>query len=227
MIQPFLEHLRGGIVISCQATPPNPLAGPDHMAVMAAAAEQGGAVAIRADGPDDIAAIKRATALPVIGINKVGRDVHPVYITPTFESAAEVARSGSDLIAVDGTQRARPRGETLPGLIARIHNELRVPVMADVDTVEAGRTAADAGADLVATTLSGYTGDARPQGPDIELIARLRRAVDVPVVAEGRYRDVQDIRLAFAAGALAVVVGTAVTNPVAITRRLVGWDGAR
>ena len=45
MKQNILEQLRGGLVVSCQARPGNPLRGADHMAAMAAAAELGGAVA--------------------------------------------------------------------------------------------------------------------------------------------------------------------------------------
>ncbi len=93
--------------------------------------------------------------------------------------------------------------------------------MADVDCLQAGVMAARAGADLVATTLSGYTGIETPDLPDIELVAGLVREVSCPVVAEGRYWSPQEVRLAFAAGAHAVVVGTAITNPMAITRRLV------
>ncbi|HZV50679.1 MAG TPA: N-acetylmannosamine-6-phosphate 2-epimerase [Candidatus Dormibacteraeota bacterium] len=215
-----IEEIRGGLVVSCQATPPNPLAGPGSMALMARAAELGGAVGIRANGPADIAAIKEATGLPVIGIHKLGRDVSPVYITPTFEAAAAVAAAGCDLIAVDGTLRPRP-AESLSELIQRIHGELGLPVMADVDCLQAGVMAARAGADLVATTLSGYTGIETPDLPDIELVAGLVREVSCPVVAEGRYGSPQEVRLAFAAGAHAVVVGTAITNPMAITRRLV------
>jgi hypothetical protein len=67
--------------VSCQARDDNPLHGPVHMAAMAQAAEQGGAVAIRANGADDIRAIRAATPLPVIGILKVF-GAAPVIITP-------------------------------------------------------------------------------------------------------------------------------------------------
>ena len=76
------------------------------------------------------------------------------------------------------------------------------------------------GAAAVATTLSGYTGPgAPPAGPDLELVAALAARVDCPVVAEGRYASPEQVRAAFAAGAFAVVVGTAITNPVALTQR--------
>ena len=102
-----------------------------------------------------------------------------------------------------------------------IHELLGVMVMADVDSLDAGVAARDAGADVVATTLSGYTGAAVPDEPDVELVARLVEALDCPVIAEGRYWTPEDVLAAFDAGAHAVVIGTAITNPLAITRRFV------
>lgn len=216
-----LESLRGAIIVSCQAALDSPLHGPESMATMAAAAELGGAGGIRADGPNDVAAIKQRVRLPVIGINKAGRNEHPVYITPTFETARAVAEAGADIIATDGTLRSRPDNGTLRDLIARIHDELHLPIMADVDSVEAGIAARQAGADLVATTLSGYTSGAKPKLPDIALVAALVRETDCPIVAEGRYWVPEQVQLAFAAGAHAVVIGTAITNPIEITHRFV------
>lgn len=208
------------IVVSCQAGPDNPLHGPGPMTLMARAAEAGGAAGIRADGPADVAAISAAVSVPVLGINKTG-DRDGVYITPTFEAAAEVVRAGASVVAVDGTDRPRPGGD-LARLVAAIHDRLGVPVMADVDTVATGRYARAAGADLVGTTLSGYTGGpVDGDGPDLALVRALAGELDCPVVAEGRYWTRDDVVAAFDAGAHTVVIGTAVTNPMAITRRLV------
>lgn len=215
-----LELLRG-VIVSCQARPGSPVYGPQYMAAMAMAAEQGGARGIRANGVEDIDAIKRASKLPVIGISKVGRDTNPVYITPAFEDARAIAGVGADVIATDGTIRPRPDGRSLAELVQRIHEELGLPVMADVDCIDAGKAAADAGADILATTLSGYTSGAVPELPDIALVAALVRESGLPVIAEGRYWNPEQVLLAFAAGAHAVVIGTAITNPTAITQRFV------
>ncbi|SDL40634.1 N-acetylmannosamine-6-phosphate 2-epimerase [Nonomuraea jiangxiensis] len=210
------------LVVSCQAAATSPLHGPGPMAMMARAAEQAGAVAIRANGPADVAAIAEAVRLPIIGINKTG-DRAGVFITPTVAAAAEVIRAGATLVALDGTLRPRPDGTTLAEQIAAIHDEYGVPVMADVDGYEAGLAAREAGADLVATTLSGYTGPGPvPAGPDVELVAALAAALDCPVVAEGRYSTPEQFRAALDAGAHAAVVGTAITNPGAIVQRFLG-----
>lgn len=212
---------RGSLIVSCQAQPDSPFHGPAGMAAMARAVAAGGAAGIRANGPDDIRAIKGVVDLPLIGIWKTG---HPdgVYITPTFEAAAAVVAVGAEVVAVDATDRERPDGGTAAALIARIRDELGVPVMADVDTVPAGLAAAAAGADLVASTLSGYTPATAggPDGPDLQLVEQLATRLVTPVVAEGRYRTGADVRRGLDAGAYAVVVGTAITNPTAITRRV-------
>jgi N-acylglucosamine-6-phosphate 2-epimerase len=207
------------LVVSCQAPPGSPLHDPGTMALMARAAEAGGAAAIRANGPDHVSAIRAAVGVPVIGIHKLG-DPAGVFITPTVAAAAEVVRAGADLVAVDGTRRPRPDGRPLADQIARIHG-LGVPVIADVDGLESGLAARDAGADLVATTLAGYTGGPAPDGPDLELVARLVDKLDCPVVAEGRFRTPEHVRDACDAGAHAVVVGYAITNPTDLTARLV------
>lgn len=212
----LVERLAGGLIVSCQAPDGDPLDGPDMMARMAKAAELGGAVGIRADGPGDIAAIRAGVALPIIGIYKIKDENTPVYITPTFASAQAVAKAGADIIAIDGTQRPRAGATSLQGLIEQIHAELHLPVMADVSTLDEGIQAARAGADIVATTLSGYTPYSRPPQhyePDFELIRELAGSVSVPVIAEGRFTRPEHVEMAFDAGAYAVVVGTAITRP--------------
>ncbi|MER7246528.1 putative N-acetylmannosamine-6-phosphate 2-epimerase [Kribbella sp. NPDC000426] len=210
---------RGSLVVSCQAGPENPIHGPAAMALMAQAAEAGGAGAIRANGPEDIAAIRAVTDLPIVGLHKLG-DPAGVFITPTYEAAAGVVAAGADVVALDATLRRRPG--SLVRLIVRIHDELGVPVMADVDSLDAGLAARDAGADFVATTLSGYTDSRTPDGPDVDLVRRLAAELTCPIIAEGRISTPDDVRAVCEAGAYAVVVGTAITNPMEITARLAG-----
>lgn len=214
-----LTPLAGRVVVSCQARPDNPLHGPQFMSAMAIAAERGGAAAIRAEGVADISAIRAATSIPIIGIRKF-LDGRQVYITPTFDAAREIVAVGADVVAIDATLRDRAGGPSASELIRRIRDELDVRVMADVDDLRSGEAAAAAGADLVATTLAGYTGESVPRDVDLKLITRLDAAIDVPVVAEGRIWTTDDVRASFEAGAWAVVVGTAVTNPQRITARL-------
>jgi len=207
------------LVVSCQARPDSPLHGPAFMAAMAKAAAQGGAKAIRANGPDDIRAIRAATGVPIIGLNKIRDEQHPVYITPSLESARAVAEAGADMIAIDATSRPRA-GEPVSDLIRCIHSDLGKPVLADVDTLECALAALGYGADAVATTLAGYTENrAKSPGPDFDLLRQLLETVRVPVIAEGRVWTADEVAHAFELGAAAVVIGTAITNPREITRR--------
>lgn len=220
---------KGALVVSCQARTDNPLHGPVHMAAMALAAQAGGAAALRANGADDIAAIRACCALPLIGIDKVWDDRFPVYITPGFAHAERVARAGADIVGLDATGRPRD-GEPVERLVARIRDELRREVFADISSVAEGRAAAAWGATYVATTLSGYTEDTahrRGPGPDLDLLAALAAELSVPVVAEGRFDTPELVAEAFRRGAHAVVVGTAITNPREITRKFARAAGPR
>jgi len=210
-----------GLIVSCQARADNPLHGPMFMGAMARAARDGGAAGVRANGPEDIAAVK-AAGLPIIGIHKVFSDQYPVYITPDFDAAAAIVEAGAEIVALDCTLRPR-NGESPEILIRRIRDELKAEVFADISTFEEGIAAADWGATYVATTLSGYTAETqpKPEQPDLTLLGRLAVRLPVPVVAEGRYNSPQWVKRGFEAGAHAVVVGTMITNPREITRAFV------
>ena len=215
----FVTQVRGRLIVSCQALVHEPLYGAETMAKLAVAAAQGGAAAIRANTPVDIAAIRKAVTLPIIGLYKEDIPGYPVYITPTLRHALEIAEAGADVIAIDATARSRPEPGTLADFITHIHAQTGLPVLADISTLAEGVAAVEAGADLVSTTMSGYTGESPVQRePDLELVATLSRAVSVPVLAEGRYRTPQQASNALAVGALAVVVGGAITRPQEITR---------
>ena len=222
----IIEKLHHGLIVSCQARPGNPLRGPEHMSVMALAAEMGGAVAIRADGPRDIPAIKRLVKIPVIGIYKTHPNPDYPYITPTFEHAKALADMGVEIIALDATLRPREDGTDIAELIGRIKSELGVLVMADIATFEEGVAAAKAGANIVATTLSGYTTYSPfTKKPDLELVRRLKATIDTPIIAEGRYNSPEDFAAGINAGAHAVVIGKAITNVQFITDRFIKESG--
>lgn len=222
---PFTSQLRplaGGLIVSCQAPPGHPLHGSDYMAAMAAAAAAAGAVGIRANGPDDIAAIRKRTDLPIIGIDKQLQADGTILITPNLAGARAIVAAGATMVALSCNIAQRPDEAALGALIQAIREDVGVPVMADCATVADGIRAAALGADLVATTLSGYTPDSAVQdGPDLALITEMTAAQPRPVVAEGRIWTPAEAQAALAAGAFAVVVGTAITNPLVLAERFV------
>lgn len=220
MTEDALDAVRGRLIVSCQAAAGEPLHGPTHMSAMALTVLAGGASAVRLEGPDDVAAVRAQSAAPIIGLWKLAGA--PVYITPTLAAVRAVAEAGADIVAVDGTGRDRPDGSTLADVVDLVHGEYGRLVMADVATLEEGVAAASAGADVVSTTLSGYTGGPVPPGPDLDLVAQLADALDVPVVAEGRIGTPEEVAEALRRGAWAVVVGGAITRPAQITARFAG-----
>jgi N-acylglucosamine-6-phosphate 2-epimerase len=129
-----------------------------------------------------------------------------------------VVDAGCDVLTVDATQQPRPNGETLPDFFKALKRLFDLPLMADVSTVDEGLQAADLGADLVATTLSGYTPySLQSDRPDFQMVSDLAYRLDIPVILEGRVRAPDDVREAFNHGAFAVVVGSMITRPAAIT----------
>ncbi|MFZ4794396.1 MAG: N-acetylmannosamine-6-phosphate 2-epimerase [Blastocatellia bacterium] len=208
-----IESLRGGLIVSCQAPEGSPLNDPRVISAMALAAERNGAVGVRINGPANIRATRELVSIPIIGIEKVVSPGSPVYITPTFEVAERLRASGADIIAIDGTGRPRPNGERIEDLISRIQSRLELPVMADIATLDEGLFVADWGADIVATTLCGYTEETRGESlPALDLTQALSRRLDQPVICEGGVASPHDLERAFNAGAFAVVVGTAITG---------------
>ncbi len=207
------QRLNQRLIVSCQAPVLSPLHDPAVIAAMALAAVQGGAAGVRIDTPAHIQAVRQRLSAPIIGLWKQVLPGSEVYITPQFHHAQAVAKAGADLIALDATQRPRNGGESLSELIPRIQRELGLPVMADIATLEEARLAEAAGADLVGTTLYGYTREtARFPPPGLELLAALVKTLRVPVLCEGGIATPQMLRQALDLGALAVVVGTAITG---------------
>jgi glucokinase-like ROK family protein len=190
------------------------------MARFARAAVEGGAVGIRANGCDDVRAIRQAVSVPIIGIWKAPEDDGEILITPSFETARQLVAAGADIIALDCTAR----GERFGALerLRQIKAELGVPIFSDIATVDEAVRAAQAGADAVLSTLRGYTREtSHVKTFEPPFIAELVRAVSVPVIAEGHIQTPDEVGAALDAGAFAIIVGTAITRPELITRGFV------
>lgn len=215
-----LSILRDRLIVSCQAPDGDPFRNAESMARFALAAERAGAGGIRANGVEDIRAIRAAVSLPVLGIQKTMADDGRVLITPSLAAARAVVDAGASIVALDCTVRGQRYGAL--ERLRRIRSELSVPVMADIATVEEALEAVEAGADIVGSTMRGYTDET--VGRDVfepRFIEELVRAARVPVIAEGHIWSPEEAAAALRAGALAVVVGTAITAPQRITERFV------
>lgn len=219
-----IQALHRGLIVSCQAPVDSPLHEPTVIAAIAQAAVTQGAVGVRIDTPEHVDAVRQRCSVPIIGLWKQQLAGSKVYITPQFHHAAAIAQAGADIIAIDATLRNRPGGETVTTLIERIHAELGKPVMADVDTIEAAIAAEASGANVVATTLYGYTAQTNHLSPPgFDLLTQMVRRLNIPAICEGGISSPQMARHALDLGAYAVVVGTAITG---IDRQVTAYQQA-
>ncbi len=219
----IITNLKGKIIVSSQAMPDEPLYKEECMNAMMASVINGGAAALRVAGARDVRNAKKFN-VPVIGLTKPEK-LPPnwkevVYITPTMKEVKELIDAGADIIAFDGTLR---NGKArLEEFISEIHKENRL-AMADISTLEEGLECAKLGADIVSTTLAGYTLESGEptEGPDYDLLKKLVSATNTPVILEGRIWEPKEVKKAFELGAHCVVIGSAITRPQLITKRFI------
>lgn len=223
----ILNRIKGTVVVSVQAMPNEPLYLEQCMIGMMKSVVNGGAGALRLAGARDVKNAKKLFNLPIIGLTKP--NIIPknykelVYITPNIKDVIELVDAGADVIATDATQRKRPNNEKLQDLIKYIHINKRL-AMADISTLEEGLNAKELGADIISTTLAGYTlesANSPANDPDFELLKQLVEQTQLPVVLEGRIWEPEQVNKAFELGAHCVVIGSAITRPQLITKRFV------
>jgi putative N-acetylmannosamine-6-phosphate epimerase len=220
----ILSQLSGRLIVSCQPVTGGPLDDPRIVAGMAMAALAGGAAGLRIEGVANLRAVRAVTDAPVIGLVKADLSGTPVRITPLVAHVQGLAEAGADIIAVDATDRPRP--VAVADLLAAVRATGRL-AMADCATFAEGERARDMGFDVLGSTMSGYTGGPEPDEPDLDLVRDLSR-LGAFTVAEGRYRTPAQAAAAMAAGADAVVAGSAITRPEHVTAWFVAAiDGAR
>lgn len=217
-----LNKIKGGLIVSCQALENEPLHSSMIMMRMAKAAQMGGAVGIRANTPQDCSEIKKNVDLPMIAIYKVVYGDSNVYITPTIEEVKKLLPINPEIIAIDATKRPRPDGKNLEEFFKEIRKIYNGLIMADISDFEEAIEAERIGFDIISTTLSGYTEYTldRPE-PDIELIEKLKAAINIPIIAEGNVETPELAAKCLESGAWAIVVGGAITRPQLITKKFV------
>jgi putative N-acetylmannosamine-6-phosphate epimerase len=208
-----LDVLRRQLVVSCQPVTGGPMDRPDIVAAFALAAIDGGARGLRIEGVDNLRAVRVVTKVPVIGLVKCDLTDSPVRITPLIEQVDALIAAGADIVAFDATDRPRPVPRE--AIVARIHDGGAL-AMADCASAADGRAAAAMGCDVLGSTMSGYTEGPVPEGPDLAILPELARLGRF-VMAEGRYQVPADAAAALAAGADAVVAGSAITRPELVT----------
>ena len=220
-----MEELRHKLIVSCQALPDEPLHSDFIMARMAVAAKEGGASGIRANSVVDIAAIRKAVDLPIIGIIKRDYQGADVYITATMKEVDELMTVRPDIIAIDATTSTRPNGESLKEFFQKAKGKYPDQLwMADCSTIDEMLAADQLGFDFIGTTLVGYTkqsqGD-KIESNDFEIIRKALSKLSHPLIAEGNIDTPDKVRRVLEQGAYSVVVGSAITRPQLITKKFV------
>ena len=223
--------LKKGLIVSCQATPEEPLHGSEIMARLAIAAEMGGAVGVRVNTYSDLCAVRKAVKIPILGLIKTVHEGYWPYITTTMEDVDLVVKSGADIICIDATNYPRYDGNDFPTFYQLVREKYPgKEIMADISTYEEGVRADKLGCDYVATTLWGYTPDTTDKGasliqelrePNIELIAQLSKVCKAPIIGEGRFWDSTKAIEGFKVGAYGITIGAGITRPQIITKKIV------
>ena len=207
--QEILDAIHGKMIISCQAVEGEPLYVEEKsiMYLMARAAKQAGTPAIRTSSIRDVIAIKEETGLPVIGLVKIQYPGYEAYITPTMKEVDDLVAAGSDVVALDCTLRKRGDGTTINEFIAQIKEKYPdIILMADISNYEEGVNAWKCGVDIFGKT-------------DYELMSRLAKDIDIPVIGEGKIHYPDQAVKALQTGAWSIVVGGAITRPLEIAQR--------
>lgn len=210
-----------GLIVSCQAVEGEVLHPFDIMGQLALAAKAGGAKAIRASGIRDIISIKKIVDLPIIGLIKAHYGECNVFITPTLKEVKELCEVGVEYIAIDATFRERPEGANLKDMISYVKNNYPdIKLVADIATMEEGVNAEKLGFNCISTTLCGYTENTKGlKIPNIPLIDALVYECKCKIIVEGGIWEVSQLKEIIEHGIDTVVIGTAVTRPMEITKR--------
>jgi N-acylglucosamine-6-phosphate 2-epimerase len=212
-----LETLRGGLIVSVQAPAGSALDDPYVLAAMARAAQDAGAVGVRMQGIANLRAARERVTVPIVGIVKRNCPGFEPYITPGLSDVRAILDTGCEIVAFDATRRERPDGSSTAQFVAAVRAGGAL-AMADCACASDGSQAVAAGADIVATTLCGYTAEtAGTSLPALELV-RAFSSLGCFVICEGGVATPKSGQAAIAAGADAIVVGTAITG----LARLVG-----
>jgi N-acylglucosamine-6-phosphate 2-epimerase len=215
----IFDELKNGLIVSCQARGNSPFNSPEGVALLAQAAELGGAAGIRSEGIQKTERIIQQTHLPVIGLVKSDFSDGFVRITGSFQDVELLLKIGTHIIAIDGTFREREK-LTGPEFIKRVKENYSCTILADIAQYDEGLACIDAGADALSTTLSGYTPETvhlKEKGPDFDLLKNLAVVSGIPVFAEGRVNTPEQAARMMELGAWGVIAGTAITSPNAVT----------
>jgi N-acylglucosamine-6-phosphate 2-epimerase len=203
-----------GLIVSCQVESKSAFTDRD-VVKFSIESSKGGCVGLRIRGVKNVSMVKDKVNLPIIGLTKSLYKNDDVYITPTAEDGIKLFDNGADYIAMDATGRNGYKELNKLSL-------QNIPVIGDISNISQAYKAIDNGCVALTTALSGYTSECcTSDNPDYKLLEELiNKFSNIPILAEGRYWERNQIKKAFDLGSHNVVIGTAITRPHLITKRL-------
>lgn len=222
MEKEFLRKCKNKLIVSCQAVDDEPLNNVVAITLMAKAVVEGGAQILRLSQVDHIKSIKQIINLPMIGLIKKHYDSSEIYITPTIDEIDELAKLNIDCIAIDATNRLRPK-QSLSEMVKYCKEKYpHICLMADCATIDEIVNANHLGFDVASTTLRGHTKDTIDKSNienNYQFIKDAIKVSNIPIIAEGGIDNPYQVKDILKLNAHAVVVGSAITRPQVITRK--------
>ncbi len=210
------------LFVSCQPYENEDYYTIDFILKMANAAKLGGAKGLRIEGIENITYIKNNIDLPIIGIIKKRSENKKRYITPTIRDIDELIKTKCEYIALDFTLRDDLMINDYFSITKHIHNASNVKIVADVSNIEEAKLAWDCHVDFVSSTLRGYTNYTKNiKIPDMAFIKQMKDQGIENIIAEGGYSDHKQYNQALRNGAKIVVIGTAITKPHLVVKKII------
>lgn len=219
----LMEQLKGGIIVSCQALPGEPLFR-DWRYYATDGKSCSRSWCCRHQSQFRQGYYRNSSHNRPTNYRYHQKDYPPQepFITATMAEVDQLAALNIAVIAMDCTKRNRHDGLDIASFIRQVKEKYPNQLfMADISTFDEGLVAHQAGIDFVGTTLSGYTPYSRQEaGPDVALIEALCKE-GVAVIAEGKIHSPEEAKKINDLGVAGIVVGGAITRPKEIAERFI------
>ncbi len=217
-----INIFKNKLIVSCQAFDDEPFNNISAITFMAKAVLEGGADCLRLAQEDHIKSIKKLSNVPIMGLIKEDYDNSEVFITPTLKEVKKLIKLNIECIAMDATDRKRPK-ESLEFIVDFIRkNNPNILLMADCGSIEDVVRANKLGFDCIGTTLVGRTKESYGLNNidnNYKFIKDCIKKSSIPIIAEGGIWSPKQAKDLLGLGAFAVVVGSVITRPKEITKK--------
>ena len=210
------------LFVSCQPYANEGYYTKDFILNMAFAAKLGGAKGLRIESGENILFLKKEIDLPIIGLIKKKFEEKERFICPDKDSINKIIETECAFIAIDYTLRDNCDKNYYNKVSKYVHENSNCKIVADISTVKEAKLAKECDADFVATTLCGYTFNTKDRKlPDLNLIKQINDVGIKSLIGEGGYSTHSQYKKALELGAKIVVVGTSISRPHLIVRKII------